>query len=838
LDLGDGTTPTTYTLSAPPGVTTVISDKVSNAIDGILYNDAGTNTFADGDTIYIWWIAIFGAFDTVAGDGVRARFAGATSTDYFEVTVGGSDSGKSGWQLTAINIGKARGNPSGQGGTPPTAANIQRIGIVWDVTAGVSGNNDNVAIGNIYRQASTSRSVRVDGTTETWATIAADSLTAGDGLFISDTNGAIRANGSIAFGPASGSADFTFEDTGIVIAFEDHTFLENDFYQLEMDLPVSYTGTARITAGTKTGTGASATGANGWSIVTGGPKWRLVMEDTDQDDVQFYGCAFQNAGDFSLDDPAVEMIGNSIVDSGTVEITGNATAASMPRWIGNSFSMCPGPRAQVVWTNETSPSIDGFNGNLFTGMSWFALEIGQGMTGNFSFEARDNEFSGNGTNRDILASNDIGTLTFNTNQSPAPTGTNGTTINITLVGTVDCFAYTVNTYEDVSDTDGAQDQSAQGVPLVTQSTASLSADADTFAVSGAAPFGALTYTGVSDQYTDDILFEDISGGLVIRVGLDEVTPGSGTRTGFPVHDGTETEGVQAILHVNEFAASTPVALIDPGHRPWALVENGSTATFGYGAAINGTHANTKCFVTVIALDDTTAANTAVSTITIDTGASTQALTSRINQQDDNTGAAGSSLELSIYDLHEAVDTTEQGAGLTIVANPVATTVHVEDNLGVDLQNVRVAMWAADGTGIYPFEEVVTITTASTTATVDHTGHGMATGDFAVIRGANEPELNSIHEITFIDVDTYTYTITSIGGASGTGTITATGGMLSGLTNVNGDISRSRVVSTNTPIAGYVRLSTTSVRYKSFSLAGNTIDSGSGLTVNIRMVPDE
>ena len=141
VDDGGGTTPTTFTDSAPPGATTVISDKISNTLDGILYFDSTPTggAYADGDTIYIWWISLFGSVDIVANGGVRMKFAGASLTDYFEVIIGGSDSGKSGWQLTAVNIGKARANPDFTGGTPPTAANVQHVGIRWNITANVGG---------------------------------------------------------------------------------------------------------------------------------------------------------------------------------------------------------------------------------------------------------------------------------------------------------------------------------------------------------------------------------------------------------------------------------------------------------------------------------------------------------------------------------------------------------------------------------------------------------------------------------------------------------------------------------------------------------------------------
>jgi len=847
VDDGGGTTPTTYTLLTPPGVTTVISDKISNATDGILYFDATPTggAYADTDTIFIWWISLFGSVNTVAAGGVRMKFAGASLTDFFAVTIGGSDSGKSGWQLTAVNIGQARRNPDFTGGTPPSAANVQHVGIIWDITANVGGNNDNVAVGDIFRQTSDSRSYRIDGGTDgtpvTWQDVADQALTDGTGIVQKDTNGVFRLYGSFAFGTstASSSVDMTFEDSGVVLAFEDFSFIDPDFFQLEMDLAASYTGDARITAGSKTGTGDDATGVNGWTIVTGGPRWRLVMEDTDQTDVQFYGCSFTGAGDCLLDDPAVEMISNTWTNCGTIEVTGNATAASMPRWIRNFFSSCPGPRAQMIWTNETSPSTDAFQHNTFSNMTWFGLEIGQGMTGNFTFELRDNIFTSNGTNRDILASNDIGDLTINSDAPTTPTGTNGTTINITLVGAVDCFIYTVVTYENVSDTDGTQDQSAQGVPLVTQSTGSLTADEDTFAVAGAVPFGALTYTGASDQYTDDALMEDVAGGLVARIGLDEVTPGAGTRTGFPVHDGTEEEGVQAIVNVTDHTASTPVAMIDPAFRPWDVVFASSTETFGYGAALAASHSNTKCFIIVIALDDTTAANTAISTLTIDTGASTQALTSRINQQDDNTGASGNSLELSIYDLHEAVDTTEQGGTLLIQSGAVTALVNVKDNAAANLQNARVILMASDNSADLPWQETVTISRAGAVATVTHASHGLLSGDKVSLSGITDKteDNQGAHTVTILTAGSYTYPTSDSGSTSYTGTILATGVVFDGLTDASGNISRSRTYGSNQPVEGRVRKSSASPRFKTFDLSG-TIDSSIGLTINVRMILDE
>ena len=243
--LTGGDTPALELETTPPGVTTVISNKVSNEVGGIIYDDGTTTTFADTDTIYIWYNTIFGPLDTIAGGGVRVYFAAATVGNFFSVIVDGTDSGRTGWQLVAVNIGKARLNPDFSN-SPPAAASIEQIGIQWDMTANVGGNNHTVAIGNIYRQTNIEATYRVDagtdGTPNTWQDIADQVLTDGTGVVIKESTGVFTLNGSIEFGPASGDVDMTFEDTGVVLAFNDQPFTADDFYSLSIDLPGSYSG--------------------------------------------------------------------------------------------------------------------------------------------------------------------------------------------------------------------------------------------------------------------------------------------------------------------------------------------------------------------------------------------------------------------------------------------------------------------------------------------------------------------------------------------------------------------------------------------------------------------
>lgn len=189
-----------------------------------------------------------------------------------------------------------------------------------------------------------------------------------------------------------------------------------------------------------------------------------------------------------------------------------------------------------------------------------------------------------------------------------------------------------------------------------------------------------------------------------------------------------------------------------------------------------------------------------------------------------------------------IPTVTKAAGytgtVTIVAGSVTTAVNVKDNQGNNLQNARVILEASDATGDLPFEEGVTITRSGTTASVAHTGHGIASGKKMVIRGSDDPLYNGVFVITNVTVNAYDYTMNGTPAASpATGTILASGVILEGLTDASGDISDSRPITLNTPIKGFARKSTSSPRFKSFTLAG-TVDSSNGESINIRMILDE
>ena len=178
-----------------------------------------------------------------------------------------------------------------------------------------------------------------------------------------------------------------------------------------------------------------------------------------------------------------------------------------------------------------------------------------------------------------------------------------------------------------------------------------------------------------------------------------------------------------------------------------------------------------------------------------------------------------------------------GADVTVVSDPVTISVHVNDNAGANLENARVFLKATGGSGPFPADESVTITRSGSTATVSHTGHGMATNDKVVIAGADQLEYNVIFTITFIDKNSYSYTVSGTPATPATGTITSTFVALHGLTNASGDISASRVYSADQAVVGWVRKQSGTPYFRTSTLGG-AVDSALGYTATVQMVLDQ
>jgi len=191
---------------------------------------------------------------------------------------------------------------------------------------------------------------------------------------------------------------------------------------------------------------------------------------------------------------------------------------------------------------------------------------------------------------------------------------------------------------------------------------------------------------------------------------------------------------------------------------------------------------------------------------------------------------------------------DDAAGITVTVsiNPVTTLINVKDHTGTNLQNARVYLRASDGTGDLPYQAAVTsITRSGTVATVTTTApHKMNNNEYIKLAGItntlNKKDNNGAHQITVTSPTVFTYTTINEGDTTYTGTITATGVTLYGLTDASGNISSSRTYGPNQPVTGFVRKASIAdtFKFKSFSLEGNTVSSSTGLSLNVRMVLDE
>jgi len=182
-----------------------------------------------------------------------------------------------------------------------------------------------------------------------------------------------------------------------------------------------------------------------------------------------------------------------------------------------------------------------------------------------------------------------------------------------------------------------------------------------------------------------------------------------------------------------------------------------------------------------------------------------------------------------------------GAVVNVVLDPVTVKVTSKKTNGDPLGSALVHLRASNGTGPFPYQESVTsINRTGSLATVAHTGHGMASNDKVLIVGteATEEEYLGVHTITFIDANSYSYTVSGTPTTPASGTITSTFVALDGETNATtGVLSTSRVYSSNQPVTGWARKSTSSPYYKQGILTGE-VDSTAGYDVAAIMVLDE
>jgi hypothetical protein len=224
--------------------------------------------------------------------------------------------------------------------------------------------------------------------------------------------------------------------------------------------------------------------------------------------------------------------------------------------------------------------------------------------------------------------------------------------------------------------------------------------------------------------------------------------------------------------------------------------------------------------------------------------------SGFNASDDVNGAVfkflatGGNLNLNLVGCsHDGsgftVDDTA-GVTVTVVVDPVATKITVEDSAGSFIQNARVFLETSDnggGSG-FPYQAATSsLTQAAGTATLTASAvHGLATGDKVVVRGANEQPFNSVVTITVTSTTVFTYSIDS-------GTTSPAGGTpvfsyvpIQGLTDVNGQITSSKTWPASQGLNGWVRKGTSAPYFKETTLS--VADASGGTDLLVALQPDD
>jgi len=179
-----------------------------------------------------------------------------------------------------------------------------------------------------------------------------------------------------------------------------------------------------------------------------------------------------------------------------------------------------------------------------------------------------------------------------------------------------------------------------------------------------------------------------------------------------------------------------------------------------------------------------------------------------------------------------------GGTVTFVGASVTVKVTVQEADGTKISGARVFLPAsASATGGLPYQASVTIVNSGTTATVTHTSHGLATGDKVVIEGASLVANNGVHTVTVTGTNTYTYTMTSTPGSSPTGTIISTFVFVYGISDVNGEVSTSRVLPADQASLGWARKTSSSPYFKTGPISG-TVSSSVNTNFTAILAPDE
>lgn len=208
-----------------------------------------------------------------------------------------------------------------------------------------------------------------------------------------------------------------------------------------------------------------------------------------------------------------------------------------------------------------------------------------------------------------------------------------------------------------------------------------------------------------------------------------------------------------------------------------------------------------------------------------------------NTYDTHLNNGGTSISISKSNgSNPATQRSTGGGTITYVGSATTIKVVATTDTGTPIQSANVFL-RTGAAGSLPYDATVTISNSGTTATVTHTGHGISTGDKIVIYGAAKNDNLGVHTVTVTDANTYTFTTAGSNSGADGGTIKAYFVFLAGLTDVNGEISASRVYPADQSATGTARKSTSAPYYKAASI-NTTVSSSVNVSAAAVMISDD
>ena len=299
------------------------SVKVSNQGVVLAYGTGGLNLSAANTHVYIWVNMLAGGLMTArASNGLCVCLSSdatlSSGSNYSFWAVDGSDTYPGGWVRYVLDVSKTRTTGAGT----LNLSSVQHIGMYCDTRPNVA-KFDNLVIDRI--DYTTGAGLRVYGTSTTddcfGDIIAADEGNVSNKYGIVTTKGGVAyLRGRIEFGDDVGTNASTLTDTGRIIVFENPLYydgtsvvstISSTLYRL--DFKGNGTGSTSITWGKKVGTGDTASGRNGLTIVSAGPTVSVDFDDGQVTNAYIYGTTFRDLiGTLSWGtNTAHECIGNT-----------------------------------------------------------------------------------------------------------------------------------------------------------------------------------------------------------------------------------------------------------------------------------------------------------------------------------------------------------------------------------------------------------------------------------------------------------------------------------------------------------------------------------------------